>query len=171
MNACLNVCLRLCARAAAFLGTLCEALDGRSDIFHYPDAEQEPAEWMDETMANPRNLCRDRLRLLRANTDGDVVSVKLALCELIGFFWDCRNDARLTMLIDMYDEIVDNKIGPSLFATVTQATAGKGGDKFLSVAPVQDEEQEAIAVAKELELPIKWVLTPYSSLSSLSVCV
>ncbi len=139
---------------AIFIGVLCDILDGRTDIVPYPEDDPEPAEWMEESVSNPKKLCRDQLRLLSKYTDGDLASLKLALCALVGFFWDCRNDARLTMLIDMYDDIVDNKIGPSLFASVTKATATTG-DKFMSIAPGDADDKEAVQLAEELELPLK----------------
>jgi len=90
--------------------------------------------------------------------------LKVTICDILEFFWACRTDERVSRFFEKYEQLIDDDVGPALFASVTRGTEKKkAASGFTSVVPgdgspvgkkgskVQPEQLE-----DELALPLSY---------------
>jgi len=46
--------------------------------------------------------------------------LQIAILDILALFWESRTSERVTRLLDKFEDVVQDKIGPSLFTAVTQ---------------------------------------------------
>ena len=148
------------------LGLVIGMLDGRTDQIVPPDdvafagggwGEQEALEKLRLGLHPATQVLRD---------------LKVTLCDLLTFFWAVRTDDRVTRFFEKYEQLIDDDVGPALFAAVTRGTEkrkhtslftavvpGNGGDggapgdnaigkpRKGSVLPEDDEDELALPLS------------------------
>jgi len=138
-------------------------LDGRTDQISLP--QEELPDRADVSGAPVDQDALDRVRLAQHPSTQVLRDLKVTICDLLAFFWAIRVDDRISKFFEKYEQLIDDDVGPALFASVTRGTEKKkAANEFTAVVPgdgspgargkkgkVQPEEEE-----DELSLPLSY---------------
>jgi hypothetical protein len=145
-------------------GLLIGLLDGRTDLISLPPDKLSGK--ADAGMAPVEQEVLERFRLSDHPATQVLRDLKVTICDLLAFFWAIRIDHRITKFFEKYEQLIDDDVGPALFASVTRGTEKrKAANEFTAVVPgdgspaakgkgskVQPEEGEE----DELLLPLSY---------------
>ena len=115
-------------------GLLIGLLDGRTDQISLPPDELSGR--ADAGMAPVEPAVLARFRLSNHPATQVLRDLKVTICDLLAFFWAIRIDDRMTKFFEKYEQLIDDDVGPALFASVTRGTEKrKAANEFTAVVP------------------------------------
>jgi hypothetical protein len=113
-------------------------LDGRTDRICFVEGMEAPADAGGGLAESSRSeqAALERLRVGIHVATQTVRDLKVTICDLLLFFWRCRDDDRVSRFLEKLEQVIEDDVGPALFASVTRGTEKrKAAAEFTAVVP------------------------------------